>query len=83
VVCVYYRKLFCCVFSLILGAFLACQKIERQGTAKKGPNIILILADDLGFSDISPYGGEIKTPNLDTLAKQGISFILQGSPNCL
>lgn len=43
--------------------------------AKKGqerPNIIVILADDMGFSDIGSFGGEIPTPNLDKLAKNGI-----------
>lgn len=38
------------------------------------PNIMVILADDMGFSDIGCYGGEIQTPNLDTLAKNGIRF---------
>jgi arylsulfatase len=38
------------------------------------PNVLLILADDLGFSDLGCYGGEIETPNLDRLAKNGLRF---------
>lgn len=38
------------------------------------PNIVLILADDLGYSDISPFGGEIRTPNLQSLADHGLRF---------
>ena len=38
------------------------------------PNVLLILADDLGFSDLGCYGGEIETPNLDSLAKNGLRF---------
>jgi len=38
------------------------------------PNILLIIADDLGYSDIGAYGGEIATPNLDKLAAQGTKF---------
>jgi arylsulfatase A-like enzyme len=38
------------------------------------PNIVLIMADDLGYSDIGAYGSEIKTPNLDKLASQGVRF---------
>ena len=40
----------------------------------KQPNIILIMSDDMGFSDIGCYGGEISTPNLDKLADNGIRF---------
>lgn len=36
------------------------------------PNILLIVADDLGFSDVGCFGGEIHTPNLDRLARGGV-----------
>lgn len=42
--------------------------------ADKRPNIVLIMADDLGFSDIGCYGSEIKTPVLDSLASDGLRF---------
>jgi len=38
------------------------------------PNIVLIMADDMGFSDTGCYGGEIKTPHIDSLAKDGLRF---------
>lgn len=38
------------------------------------PNIVLIMADDVGYSDIGPYGSEIRTPNLDRLAEGGLRF---------
>ena len=38
------------------------------------PNIVLILADDLGFTDTQPYGSEIPTPNISRLAKEGVMF---------
>ena len=40
--------------------------------AAKRPNIIIMMADDMGFSDIGCYGSEIKTPNLDDLAAGGV-----------
>lgn len=42
--------------------------------ADKQPNVVIILADDMGWSDISPFGGEIDTPNLQALANQGVKF---------
>ena len=38
------------------------------------PNIILIMCDDMGWSDIGCYGGEVQTPNLDSLAAEGMRF---------
>ncbi|KAI1813443.1 alkaline-phosphatase-like protein [Poronia punctata] len=40
----------------------------------KKPNFLVVVADDLGFSDIGPFGGEINTPNLDKLAKDSVLF---------
>ncbi|NSL88830.1 arylsulfatase [Chitinophaga sp. Mgbs1] len=42
------------------------------GRAQQQPNIILIMADDMGYSDIGPYGSEIRTPNLNRLAAEGL-----------
>lgn len=41
---------------------------------RKPPNILLIMADDMGFSDTGCYGSEIATPNLDQLAANGLRF---------
>src|SRR5215203_704922 len=48
--------------------------IYAQPTQNKKPNILLIVADDLGYTDLGCYGGDIKTPNIDLLAKRGLQF---------
>lgn len=48
--------------------------ISSLGFSASRPNIILILSDDMGYSDIGCYGGEIETPNLDSLAANGLRF---------
>lgn len=69
------KNIFFCMLVLILVS--ACnsrqQKKEKEETQSK-PNIILIVADDLGFSDIGPFGGDIQTPVLDKLAKESMLF---------
>src|SRR5688572_2563369 len=45
-----------------------------SGPQKPRPNVIVILADDLGYSDLGCFGGEIRTPNLDALAEGGLRF---------
>ena len=47
-------------------------KTEEEASAR--PNIILIMGDDMGYSDLACYGGEINTPNLDQLAANGLRF---------
>jgi len=50
---------------------------SRQAASKapaERPNIVMIMADDLGFADLGCYGGEIETPNLDALAADGLQF---------
>jgi arylsulfatase A-like enzyme len=44
------------------------------GAASEKPNIVIIMADDMGFSDIGCYGGEIRTPHLDRLAAGGLRY---------
>jgi arylsulfatase len=60
-------------FILILITAIA-SLICSNGVAGPKPNIVFILADDLGYSDLGCYGGEIKTPNLDSLAKGGLRY---------
>ena len=51
--------------------------------SSKKPNFLIIVADDLGFSDTSPYGSEISTPNLDWLAKEGVRMTdFHTAPTC-
>ena len=60
-----------CSVSLLSAAGISC--VEKPKLPKQ-PNILLIVADDMGFSDLGCYGGEILTPNLDALAKNGLRF---------
>ncbi len=58
-------------------ALPGCASTEKLSSAKRAkgrPNIILIMADDMGFSDLACYGSEIHTPNLMRLAAQGLRF---------
>ena len=60
---------------LSMGLFIlvSCQNKSGTKTAEQ-PNILLIMVDDMGWSDLGCYGGEISTPNLDRLAEEGLRF---------
>ncbi len=60
------------LFLFFCAAALAARGDDRAQLQK--PNVLLILADDLGWSDLGSYGGEIQTPHLDALAKKGLRF---------
>ncbi len=59
---------------LLLSAWFAYQAPVAAQQVKNKPNFVIILADDLGFSDIGSFGSEIATPNLDKLASQGLKM---------
>ena len=53
---------------------LLCLALSVTATAADRPNIVFLLADDLGYTDIAPYGSEINTPTLSKLAEDGVKF---------
>ena len=63
------------LFGTMLAIFTGCG-VSQGPTSNRAvkPNIILILADDMGYSDIGCYGSEISTPNIDALAEGGLLF---------
>jgi len=79
------------IFSLVV-LLSACSQDEDPGTAlsaenaqdiQSRPNILLVVADDLGYSDIGAFGSEILTPNLDELAARGMLLTnFYSGPTC-
>ncbi|MBL8828568.1 MAG: arylsulfatase [Planctomycetaceae bacterium] len=66
-----FRRLAWVVF---LASFVSPMLCGAESVKPGRPNVIVILSDDMGFSDIGCYGGEIQTPNLDSLAAGGLRF---------
>ena len=71
----------CRRFALAALAVLTVGTVSRAAAPAK-PNILIILADDMGYSDAGCYGGEIETPNLDRLAegRPAVHAVLQHGP---
>ncbi len=60
------------IASLVAALFAVAPPVHAQQA--KRPNIVMIVADDMGFADLGSYGSEIRTPNMDALAKAGVRF---------
>lgn len=60
--------------ALMLGGTLLAGCVQAKTAEPKRPNIMIIMADDMGYSDLGCYGGEIQTPNIDKLAANGVRF---------
>ena len=67
------RHLVSLLLTVVTVAVVSTAPAIAQGTPRR-PNVVLILADDMGYADMGAFGGEIKTPNLDALAKSGVRF---------
>ncbi|MEE2936789.1 MAG: sulfatase-like hydrolase/transferase, partial [Planctomycetota bacterium] len=63
-----FRRLLSVIAGLLMGHAVTADNPAR-------PNIVVIVCDDMGFSDIGCYGSEIETPNLDRLAAGGLRFV--------
>src|SRR3546814_9227920 len=77
-------KIAAAAITLTFSTLSACASQEHQVKAQVNrPNVVIILADDLGFSDLGAFGGEIDTPNLDALAKAGLRLTdFHAAPSC-
>ena len=69
----------------LLGSIAACSSPDSgtPGRAASRPNILLIVVDDVAFNDLSLFGSEIRTPNIDALAREGVFLTnFHVAPNC-
>ena len=71
-----FQRLICwlLVFGGLLAAIASSRPVAAAESSPARPNILIILVDDMGFADLSCYGSEIPTPNIDRLAADGLKF---------
>ena len=68
---------------VLIGSLISCSETKENAEKNQRPNILLLVADDLGYADLGCYGGDIETPNIDKLASRGIRFSrFHTSPLC-
>ncbi len=70
----FYRKAPLRLTLLFVFGLISCVGSQKKPLDAPRPNILVLVADDLGYSDLGCFGGEIKTPNIDSLASNGILF---------
>ena len=68
------RRLSRVISALRIAGVIVSIGIPSAAAPPRRPNIVIILGDDMGFSDMGSFGSEIRTPNLDLLAKDGVRF---------
>jgi arylsulfatase A-like enzyme len=68
------RRPLTALLMLLALALVPGSKVPAQAATTQRPNIVFILVDDAGFSDFGAYGSEIATPNIDSLANEGLRF---------
>jgi hypothetical protein len=68
------RKINLLLIMIIAALSGSCLSQGKERIDLGRPNIIIVMADDMGFSDLGSYGGEIKTPVIDRLANEGVRF---------
>ena len=80
----YLKKMLILVLGLIFLPIQGfCQPLDIEPMSDKRPNILLLVADDLGYSDLGSFGGEINTPNIDQLANNGAKLTnFVAAPTC-
>ena len=78
------RREFLKTTGLAAGSLMIPRLVFGKQELPHKPNIVLLLADDMGYSDLGCYGSRIQTPNIDHLASQGIRFTdcYSAAPNC-
>lgn len=67
-------KTYLLLILVFVSSFTNCWADGQSDAGQDRPNIIVVMADDMGFSDLGCYGGEINTPTIDRLASEGVRF---------
>ena len=79
----YSKKIIFIIYQFVLGVLIVSCNQSQLNKEPQLPNVVFILADDIGYGDLGCYGGKLPTPNLDKLAAEGIRFTDAHAPAAL